>query len=233
MDSPADRDPHRDVNPYQSPQWAAGDPAPEDLLRAYGQNPIRLRGAISLQHARKAGLDNIGGPVGLVLWTLGMGFLLFLVGTVSVLAVVNAEDEMPWVLAICIVLMACTPCFFVAWELFSTLRLRRLHREQRAIFEYQERTVSGDRIEIATRGGIVGTSWEDYDVCTFGRDLVVLRLRRQALRRRRQERSGDSLSWLDRRLAFDRLDIFPREHFADELAWEAFVALAKRMSSKR
>lgn len=231
MDSSADRDCPRDVNPYQSPQWSGGDSAPEDVLRVYGQKLIRLRGALTLQHAKQAKLDKIGGPLEVILSIVVMGLQLFVVG-VGVALAATSKDSSDRILAILIPLLMCIPLCILVLELLSTVRLRRLYREQRGIFEYQERTVIGDRIEAATRQGIVCASWEDYDLCTLGRGLVVLRLRRQALRRRRQARSGEPLSWLDRRLAFDRLDIFPREHFADELAWEAFVALAKRMSKR-
>lgn len=233
MDSPADRDPSKDANPYQSPQWS-GNPAPEDVLRAYGQGTIHLEGAITLRHARKAGLDNIGGPVRMVLWILWIGFLLFIVGMGSFLLATARSDGSGRALAVVICLVACLPCSAFVWEMISSLHLRRLHREQRGIFEFQERTVTGDGIEVATRSGLVRTSWDDYyDICTIGRDLLVFRLRRQALRRRRQERSGQPLSWFERRLAYDRVDIFPREHFSDELAWEAFVALVTRVTSKR
>lgn len=222
MDSPADRDPPRDVNPYRSPEWAAGDSAPEDLLRAYGQYPIRLRGAITLRHATKAGVDGIGGvAVGRGFWISWPAMVLLV--TARALALSPQEYRRGVVF---LLLLACVLSAFFLGQLLSSLRLRRLYREQRGIFQFQHRTVNGDHIEATTREGVTRTSWDDYESCILQRDLVALRLRLPAIERRRQQ-SGEPLSW------FDRLDIFPREHFENELAWEAFVALAKRMSSKR
>ena len=218
-----------DANPYQSPEWPSEPTAADSGLLT---EPIHLKGNLSLDevlcaHGFRPGI------VTLTIASILLGIGLLNLG-VAIVIVANARTTSDVVGAIC----ACVFGLILLWvslmQSLVTGWLEPLWQEQRSVFAYREVTITDEAIETESGRGIEITkaSWSDYACYRHHGNTVRLHLRRQGLKRRREQGNSE-----ERQSRFgvnlQKIDVFPRHQFKDDGDWGRFLWVVKHKLKKK
>jgi len=230
--------PNEDFNPYQSPEAPSRRGEAETLFDLHGVKSIRVAGALSLEDAGK---EVFAPPTHRIVFYIGFLMMgLLLVGDLALMGFlcvyfygralrVGGYKFGGYVFGIvCSCFLGLLAlCGFIALVLHAAT-VTRMWRHRRGIFAYREITILPEGTERRSGDATLKTAWNDYRGYGKAKDLVVLYLRRNAVKRRRSQESRHTFTRLERFLRFDRADFFPRKHFPGDAEWEFFLLLVKR-----
>ena len=111
-------------------------------------------------------------------------------------------------------------------QALATRWLKRLSRDERDVFAFREVTITDEAVETKSAQGAAQTSWADYAYYRRDQDIIWLYLRREGLKRRR-EQGGSEERQSQFGVDLQKIDIFPRLQFEDEAEWERFQRVVK------
>jgi len=231
--------PNEDFNPYQSPEAPSRRGEAETLFDLHGVKSIRVAGSLSLEDAGKVYSVPRAHPVGFLV----VGLLLVgIVGLTSFLCVyfygrgLHGEQygfgrrEIGIISSCFLGFLAL--CGFIG-VLLQARAVTRMWRRRRGIFAYREITILPEGTQRKSGDTILNTPWSDYKNYGRVKDLVVLRLRSRAVKRRRSQDPAQTFTRVEGWLGFDWADLFPRGHFAGDGEWLLFVLLVQRTLRRR
>ncbi len=225
---------NEDFNPYQSPEAPSRRPEAETLFDLHGIKSIRVAGSLSLEDAGKVSKVP---PMHPVVFRVASVFLVGVVALMGLLCVyfyyiALRDDEYKFggymfgIVSSCFVGFVAL-CGFVAL-LLEARAVKRMWRQQRGIFAHGEITILPHGTERKVGDTTLSTPWSDYESYRIAKDLIVLRVRGRALKRRCSQDPPHLFTPVERTLGLDWADLFARRNFPGDAEWEFFLLLLKR-----